>query len=129
MRRNLLRVLCVLSVFCATILPSNASAATTTEIQDKVLQIYAGVWETVPDSEGLNYWTNTIQSGQFTYVDVSTSFFDQPLVKEKYSDGDGNPDGNVTEQAGNPGVYDACGSGSLIDERTWGALKAMFDAE
>ena len=43
------------------------------------------------------------------------------------SDGDGVPDGNVTEQAGNPGVPDNCGSGSLVDERTWDALKAMFD--
>ena len=43
------------------------------------------------------------------------------------SDGDGVPDGNVTEQAGNPGVRDNCGSGSLVDERTWDALKAMFD--
>ena len=45
------------------------------------------------------------------------------------SDGDGNPDGNVTEQAGNPGVFDDCGSGSLVDEKTWGTLKAMFDAD
>ncbi len=44
------------------------------------------------------------------------------------SDGDGSPDGNVTEQAGNPGVFDDCGSGPLVDERTWGALKALFDA-
>ena len=43
------------------------------------------------------------------------------------SDGDGFPDGNVTEQAGNPGVPDDCGGGSLVDERTWGTLKAMFD--
>ncbi len=43
------------------------------------------------------------------------------------SDGDGNPDGNVTEQAGNPGVYDDCGSGALVDEKTWSTLKAMFD--
>ena len=43
------------------------------------------------------------------------------------SDGDGFPDGNVTEQAGNPGVPDECGGGSLVDERTWGTLKAMFD--
>jgi hypothetical protein len=43
------------------------------------------------------------------------------------SDGDGNPDGNVTEQAGNPGVGGDCGSGSLVDEKTWGTLKAMFD--
>ncbi len=43
------------------------------------------------------------------------------------SDGDGEPDGNVERQAGNPGVKDECGSGSLVDEKTWGALKAMFD--
>jgi hypothetical protein len=43
------------------------------------------------------------------------------------SDGDGIADGNVTEQAGNPGVGDNCGSGSLVDEKTWDALKAMFD--
>ena len=43
------------------------------------------------------------------------------------SDGDGFADGNVEEQAANPGVSDNCGSGSLVDEKTWGALKAMFD--
>lgn len=43
------------------------------------------------------------------------------------SDGDGDADGNVTSQAGNPGVADDCGSGPLVDERTWGTLKAMFD--
>lgn len=43
------------------------------------------------------------------------------------SDGDGRPDGNVTAQAGNPGMVDDCGSGPLVDERTWGTLKAMFD--
>jgi hypothetical protein len=43
------------------------------------------------------------------------------------SDGDGHPDGNVESQAGNPGIPDECGSGSLVDEKTWGALKAMFD--
>ena len=45
------------------------------------------------------------------------------------SDGDGEPDGNVDSQAGNPGIPDDCGSGSLVDEKTWGALKAMFDGE
>lgn len=43
------------------------------------------------------------------------------------SDGDGSPDGNVTSQAGNPGVVDDCGTGPLVDEKTWGTLKAMFD--
>jgi hypothetical protein len=45
------------------------------------------------------------------------------------SDGDGEPDGNVDSQAGNPGIPDDCGSGSLVDEKTWGALKAMFDGD
>lgn len=44
------------------------------------------------------------------------------------SDGDGVPDGNVTEQSGNPGVEDECGSDDLVDRKTWDALKAMFDA-
>lgn len=43
------------------------------------------------------------------------------------SDGDGIADGNVTEQSGNPGVVDECGSGSLVDEKTWSELKALFD--
>lgn len=43
------------------------------------------------------------------------------------SDGDGEPDGNVDEQSGNPGVADDCGSSNLVDEKTWDALKAMFD--
>ena len=43
------------------------------------------------------------------------------------SDGDGEADGNVTEQSGNPGVADECGSSHLVDEKTWDALKAMFD--
>lgn len=42
-------------------------------------------------------------------------------------DGNGRADGNVTEQAGNPGVADDCGSGHLVDEKAWGALKAVFD--
>lgn len=42
-------------------------------------------------------------------------------------DGNGQADGNVTEQAGNPGEADECGSGNLVDEQTWGALKALFD--
>ena len=45
------------------------------------------------------------------------------------SDGDGIADGNVTQQSGNPGVADECGSGSLVDEKTWSELKALFDGD
>lgn len=42
-------------------------------------------------------------------------------------DGDGDPDENVEQQSGNPGVYDECQSGGLVEEQTWSALKAIFD--
>lgn len=42
-------------------------------------------------------------------------------------DGDGEADGNVELQAGNPGVSDNCDSGPLVEEQTWSALKAIFD--
>lgn len=45
------------------------------------------------------------------------------------SDGNGTPDGNVVKQAGNPGVAGDCGSEALVDEKTWGTLKAMFDGD
>jgi hypothetical protein len=44
------------------------------------------------------------------------------------SDGDGQPDGNVTAEMGNPGEVDECGGGAFTDEVTWGALKALFDS-
>ncbi len=40
--------------------------------------------------------------------------------------GDGFPDGNVTVLETNPGDGTDCGN-LIIDARTWGALKAMFD--
>lgn len=43
------------------------------------------------------------------------------------ADGNGEPDGNVTEQSSNPGVQDECGGSGLVEERTWSALKALFD--
>ncbi|RKZ20036.1 hypothetical protein DRQ50_00655 [bacterium] len=42
-------------------------------------------------------------------------------------DGNGEPDGNVTRQGSNPGVQDECGGSGLVEERTWSALKALFD--
>lgn len=55
------------------------------ETQQKVMEIYSGVWGAVPDSEGLGYWVSRIDVGEFNYVDVAQSFFDQPLVQQKYA--------------------------------------------
>jgi hypothetical protein len=41
-------------------------------------------------------------------------------------DGSGFPDGNMTALTSNPGVVGDCGE-LVIDVRTWGALKRLFD--
>ena len=41
------------------------------------------------------------------------------------SDGDGQLDGHVQQESSNPGVAD-CG-GAFSDEKTWGALKSLFE--
>ncbi|MDO9171139.1 MAG: hypothetical protein Q7W29_04825 [bacterium] len=40
-------------------------------------------------------------------------------------DGNGQIDGGVTEESSNPGDEDC--SASILDEKTWGQLKAMFN--
>lgn len=42
------------------------------------------------------------------------------------ADGDGVLDGNVEELQSNPGDASDCG-GALVDARSWGELKALFD--
>lgn len=43
------------------------------------------------------------------------------------ANGDGIADGGVTELTSNPGVPGDCWGELVIDARTWGALKALFD--
>jgi hypothetical protein len=42
------------------------------------------------------------------------------------ADGDGIADGNVSTLTSNPGEHGDCGE-LVIDSRTWGALKSLFD--
>ncbi len=42
------------------------------------------------------------------------------------ADGDGQSDGNVTVLQSNPGQGNDCGS-SMVDVRSWGDMKALFD--
>ena len=86
----------------------------------------------VPGNQGLNpFGVDFLANGRIWDLDLANLDSDRDGclngVEVGDSDGDGNPDGNVDRQSGNPGVADECGSGSLVDERTWGALKAMFD--
>ncbi|NEV61102.1 C1 family peptidase [Thiorhodococcus minor] len=52
----------------------------------RVAEIYVATMGYAPDDEGLQYWVGNIQSGGWQPVTVAQSFFDQPLVKEKYPD-------------------------------------------
>ncbi|MCG5534666.1 beta strand repeat-containing protein [Ectothiorhodospira mobilis] len=51
----------------------------------QVMEIYAGVWGAAPDFEGVDYWVGEIDAGNFTFDDTATSFFDHPLVADKYA--------------------------------------------
>lgn len=42
-------------------------------------------------------------------------------------DGNGQPDEGVTEASSNPGLGGDCSSASVLDQKSWGDLKAMFN--
>ena len=42
-------------------------------------------------------------------------------------DGNGRVDNGVTQESSNPGLEGDCSSASVIDQKTWGQLKAMFN--
>jgi hypothetical protein len=54
----------------------------------RILEIYFGIWGSFPDAQGLDYWvaeynregSNLYQS----YTAIAGSFFDQPLVQDNY---------------------------------------------
>jgi outer membrane protein assembly factor BamB len=50
----------------------------------KITEIYVATMGYAPDNEGLQYWAQRIQDEGWTSLNVAQSFFDQPLVKEKY---------------------------------------------
>ncbi|MBB1127421.1 Ig-like domain-containing protein, partial [Thiospirillum jenense] len=53
----------------------------------KVTEIYIATMGYAPDNEGLQYWINQINiNPQWTVETVAQSFFDQPLVQQKYPD-------------------------------------------
>lgn len=59
-------------------------------VAERVMEIYSSVWGAAPDPEGLDYWVSQIEAGNLTYVDTVRSFFDQPLVQERYADTSGD---------------------------------------
>jgi len=86
----------------------------------------------VPGDAGLNpFGLDFLSGGRIWDQDLASQDSDGDGclngVEVGDSDGDGRADGNINEQTGNPGVVDECGSGSLVDEKLWGTLKAMFD--
>ncbi|EGV27588.1 hypothetical protein ThidrDRAFT_4599 [Thiorhodococcus drewsii AZ1] len=51
----------------------------------QVAEIYIATMGYAPDSEGLDYWVNNIETlSQWTQTTVAQSFFDQPLVQAEY---------------------------------------------
>lgn len=53
-------------------------------LRQQIIEIYAGVWGAAPDWDGLDYWFEAIHSGRMSRIDIASSFFEQPLIAEKY---------------------------------------------
>jgi alpha-tubulin suppressor-like RCC1 family protein len=59
--------------------------------QQRVFELYCGLWGAAADVEGTDYWRANVEQGQFAYPEVVRSFFDQPRVQAKYRDDSGQP--------------------------------------
>ncbi|WP_295399067.1 calcium-binding protein [uncultured Thiocystis sp.] len=57
---------------------------------EQVLEIYCGLWGAAADADGADYWTARIDDDGWSYVDLTNSFFDAPLIQARYSS-DGVP--------------------------------------
>ena len=55
-----------------------------------VCEIYIATLGRAPAYAGLTYWTNAVESGEFTIEQVAQSFFDQPETKQKFPEGSSN---------------------------------------
>ena len=60
------------------------------EIQQLVTEIYVATFERAPALSGLEYWTNAVETGNFTIEQVAQSFFDQPETQAKFPEGSSN---------------------------------------
>lgn len=58
--------------------------------QKLVTEIYVATFSRAPAYNGLNYWTNAVNTGYFTIDQVAQSFFDQPETQEKFPEGSSN---------------------------------------
>jgi len=58
--------------------------------QHLVSEIYVATFGRAPAYAGLTYWTNAVETGDFTIEQVAQSFFDQPETKEKFPEGSSN---------------------------------------
>ncbi|NEV61116.1 DUF4214 domain-containing protein [Thiorhodococcus minor] len=73
---------------------SNVVSVTTAAVDRdslwRVTEIYIATMGYAPDNQGLQYWVDQIEAGRgWTPTTVAQSFFDQPLVREKYPETQG----------------------------------------
>lgn len=60
-----------------------------------VSEIYIGLFASMPDREGLDYWASQILFAGWSYPDIANSFFQQPLVRAIYAPGGNRLVGNA----------------------------------
>ena len=70
----------VVSLFLGLISGTNLAAASQEE--EFIIRLYTVVLERQPEAVELNYWSENLQNGGFTAVDVAEKFFTSPELKE-----------------------------------------------
>ena len=58
--------------------------ATTSQIQNSVIELYIAAFNRAPDKAGLDYWVSKITKDNWSINDISKSFFDSQEVSSKY---------------------------------------------
>jgi len=66
--------------------------ATTTEIQNEVIEVYIATFNRAPDSSGLDYWVANVADNGWSMQDVAKSFFDSQEVAQRYPSSLSNED-------------------------------------
>ncbi|WP_295400921.1 DUF4214 domain-containing protein [uncultured Thiocystis sp.] len=84
-----IRLLLILAIqaLLAPLLTAVAAPAERADTLWQVAEIYLATMDYAPDQEGLQYWSQEIETKpEWTPTTVAQSFFDQPLVQDRYPD-------------------------------------------
>ena len=82
----------MLILFSGLISSISYADSTGSATQNAVTEIYVATFGRAPAYAGLAYWSDAVDSGNFSIEQVAQSFFDQPETQAKFPEGSSNSD-------------------------------------